>query len=589
MTTTGRFSAILALLLCALALAAPAGAQRRGQTHVTAKLTSGVVKLGGGVSLVITVVNARSAEVGELPRVDGLRIGELGPPSTSRQMRIVNGVSSYTESSEWRVAIRPDRAGDFEIPPIQLRGDGREVLTRALPLTVVEDLRGETLGFFELVTSSSSVYEGQPLEVELRFGWDLSIDPGIGRCNLSLPWWGELPGVLELEGATDPRARLVTIDLNRSDTIAVEQLAPVKRGQREYRCFRLRRRFMPTRSGGLEFPTSFMAFVQVIQRGRGGFFAREPDVTETYYVPAEAFEIEVLPLPEEDRPFDFTGAVGSFEVRASVDRRDVDAGDSIKLKVEWSGVGNFEFFEAPDLARMEHFRGFRVYGSTESKSADGREVVYDIAPISPDLSEIPPVPLSLFDTETESYSVLETRPIPIRVRALENASGLGAAEGLRGAYERDIRDIESRPPPGARAARPGVAGVIGALLAVPVLWLGFRRIARRKGDPDAPVERRRRKAARALRRELASAATASEQLAAAQRFLAARTREKPEAWLGRDTLEWARAHPEDGAIEPEGLRPVADLLARLEERAFGGDDGAMEPAALLRELKGAPL
>ena len=33
--------------------------------------------------------------------------------------------------------------------------------------------------------------------------------------------------------------------------------------------------------------------------------------------------------------------------------RDVDAGDSIKLSVEWSGDGNLDFFDPPDLARIE--------------------------------------------------------------------------------------------------------------------------------------------------------------------------------------------------------------------------------------------
>ena len=78
-----------------------------------------------------------------------------------------------------------------------------------------------------------------------------------------------------------------------------------------------------------------------------------------------------------------SGAVGVLSVRASADTRDVVVGDSIKLTVDWTGDGNLEFFEAPDLGLFDAFRGFQVYGSAEEKSLDRRRVVYDLVTDTP--------------------------------------------------------------------------------------------------------------------------------------------------------------------------------------------------------------
>ena len=85
------------IALLALVLALPARAFAQGQPSVTAQLSTGIVKLGQNVALLIQVDNARDATIDSFPEVDGLRIGPLGPMSTSQQSVISGGrwVSSY--------------------------------------------------------------------------------------------------------------------------------------------------------------------------------------------------------------------------------------------------------------------------------------------------------------------------------------------------------------------------------------------------------------------------------------------------------------------------------------------------------------
>ncbi len=577
-------------LLAALLLAAPA----RGQdVTVRAQLSSGVVKLGGDVVLVLEVENASSARVGALPAVDGLRFGQLAGPSRRESRVIVNGRMREYLSLRWTVRILPERAGDFTLPPIEVETPTGTRATRPIRFTVVEDLRGQELLFIELRPSSEQVYEGQPLAVELVFGWDVNLNNQVGGLDLSLPWWGDLPGVLEVDGEDRGlRSRQFEVSVNRDSTGLVEEIGTRQVGGREFRLFRLAKTLLPTRAGKLSFGQSYLQFVQVVERGRRDMFGfGTRDRTETFYVGTPAFEVDVQPLPETGRPFDFSGAVGTYEVRAEVDRRDVDAGDSIKLTVEWSGAGNFEFFEVPDLARLPAFEDFRVYGYNEEKGADHRIATYDLAPTSGAVRTVPPVPLSVFDPALGEYTRVESPAIPIRVRDLAGADGLEPLDEEEG-RERDIRDIVAATRSAGARRAPPAAAVGGILVAVPLGWWVLRALVRRRGDPDAPLERRRRAARRRLAADLRGARRADEQLRALHAFLAARTREPEQAWVGRDVEEFVAQRRGDGPERSghagdEAARALAAAVARLEAEAYGGGDQPLEAGEVRRAADAA--
>ncbi len=562
----------LGLLLALLTL--PAAAQRGGQTGVKAYLTSGVVKLGGQVRLVVTVENAREARLAGLPEVEGLEIGSLQGPSRRRTDSYVNGRLTRTVEHTWAASVRPRDLGEYRIPALEIVADSRRYSTPELALTVVEDLRGAELGLFEVRASSRRVVEGQPFSVELIVGFDAGIAQRVNYVNLSLPWWDQLSGTID-QGEPDeqPRgANWVEFDLNSAGRIRAERLPEREVRGRQFIVFRLVRSFLPTRSGQLEFPVSFVEFGEV--ENTRDFFRPERRKVETWYARADEFAIEVVPLPEKGRPVDFTGAIGSITAQADADPRDVDAGDSIKFTVEWTGPGNLEFFGPPDPDRLESFGAFRVYGMTEeTKDIDRRRVVYDLVPLTSQVDEIPPLPLVVFDPELDAYRTVETQPIAIRVRALEDPAGLTVDDSSE-QFGSDVRDIVARPLEARRERRPPGWLVGGLLLTTPLVWLGLRTAVRRRGDPDAPLERRRRRARRQLARALAGEPDARVQLDALHAFLAARTREPDAAWSGRDVRAWVGDGGGDRApgalLDPERATALAALTEELERAAYGG-------------------
>ena len=522
----GALFAVCALLL----LAQPARPQSGGGgASLRAYLTSGVVRLGDRVALVVTVENARSSELGTLPSVKGLGIGPVSPPSEQRSIVFLGARRQESLTRTWTIPLRPQEVGLYALPAFDVLVDGVARRTNELSLNVVRDLKGEELGFLEVRTSTPKVVIGQPFTIEVLFGFDLAISGTTDYANLSLAWWGSLPGLLEnAPPSPDPARARVQIIVNDRELVEVEQLANRSLRGREFLQLRLIRSFTPTREGRIELPTSHFEFGRTVQSQ--DFFRTRREKGETYFVRAAEVALDVIPLPEQGRPLDFSGAIGSIRARADATPRDVDAGDSIKFKVEWTGAGNLEFFTAPDPARLDAFREFRVYGKSEERALERRVVTYDLSPISSSVTEVPALPLSVFDPETGRYGVVSTEPLPVRVRALEGASGLAVEDKER--FRSDILDVEVGPGAPAPVAPLGAKWIVAALVLVPVGWLALRTAVRRHGDPAAPAARARRRARRELASNLTRANVARAQLELVHRFLAARTNRPVEAWVG---------------------------------------------------------
>ena len=569
---------MLLLLLFVGASFAPVAAAQSEATY-GARLTTGVVKLGEELELLIVVENAE-AEIDGIPTVEGLEFGRLRTQTPSRRIEITGARRRETITRSWRVSIRPLGVGDYEIPGVALTVGGQSVVTPPLNLSVVEDMRGEELGFFEVRLSSASVVEKQPIEIEMLFGWDEGIASEVDYANLILPWWGKLPELLELERPPGMMSHEATITLNSRERVVVEETASHRERGRTFRTFRLRRVFLPTRSGEISLERPFLEFGKQDRRSIFGSGRKR----ETYFVSGEPIVINVTTLPSEGQPVEFTGAIGTFDVRAEADTRDVDVGESIKVEVSYAGTGNMQFFDPPDLSRGDAFKGFRVFGSRNlAKSLDRRTIEFDLAPLTDDVVEIPPIRLAVYDPELAAYTEVATRAIPIRVRALEDEVVLEEGEEGRG-FSDDIRDVRSAPI-GAAGSEDGLAApgpITLGLIALGTIfaWLTLRtEIRRRRGDPNAPVERRRRRARKELARELSSAADDSDELRALLRFLAARTREPEWAWVGRNPLVYLSDH--DDPELAEGGEVLALTIGKLETAAYAGrgagSNGAGKP------------
>src|SRR5207245_7402500 len=129
---------------------------------------------------------------------------------------------------------------------------------------------------------------------------------------------------------------------------------------------------------------------------------------------------EVSPLPTNNVPADFNGAVGSYSLNLALSTNAVTVGDPITLTVQIGGHGPIESLT---LSSPEKWRDFKVYPpitkveTTDQFGLDGTKTFEQaIIPENADTKELPPVSFSFFDPEQKSYHTVTHPATPIIVR-----------------------------------------------------------------------------------------------------------------------------------------------------------------------------
>ena len=163
---------------------------------------------------------------------------------------------------------------------------------------------------------------------------------------------------------------------------------------------------------------------------------------------APGIEIQVDPLPE--RPANFSGGVGQFNISAQLDKTSTKANDPVSLRIIVSGVGNLKLIKQPVINIPKDFDQYDPKITDQTKlTTNGLEgsKIYDflIVPRHQGKYEIPPVEFTYFDTTSGSYKTARSEGFTLDVA---KGSGAGAVNdftdqaGLK-ELNKDIRYIKT--------------------------------------------------------------------------------------------------------------------------------------------------
>ncbi len=496
---------MIARAVVALVFAAAVAAQTPRQPNVRIYgPVPGIVRLGESSQLTVHVDDANGAVSVVPPKVEGLDI-RVGPPSTQSRMTITGG---RREESHWttiQVALRPHAVGKLLVPPFTIRVGTTESTSQPFTIETVKDIRGAERGYLRVVPSAKRVYAHEPLHVTIEAGVDAGLALVTGTLpgghsgfdvELMVPWLRELPGTVTLSEPASTGGPMILVE---GRWLSVRHAPRLPAGEKTFQQFTLERSFLPTRPGTIELAGAVSRFKVLTGPPRRGMFNERIDEPELFHVYANPISIEVLPLPEDGRPNEFTGAVGRFTLTADVDKRRVRVGTSVKLTLTIEGAGNLEFLDPPTL---DGWKGFHRFGQTVRRDREKVEVVYDIAPLDASVTEIPPVTFAYFDTRPgeERYRTIATDAIPLVVEALPEGEVLAPlAESVRAAVTPGVDDIHDLPDfdgPPVVAAAPPSAGFAFGIAVAPWLVAGLAFVAwRRRSAVQADVTGRRRRGA----------------------------------------------------------------------------------------------
>ncbi|HLA76762.1 MAG TPA: BatD family protein [Vicinamibacteria bacterium] len=409
------------------------------------------------------------------PRLQNLRVA--GGPGVSTQLSIVNGV--MTSSRTYTYVLQPLAVGPAEIGSARVKLESGEKTTAPIALEVVpgsvrpktarEDERARdplddedpfavfrprrAAGpppkvFVEAVPSRNQLHVGEPLTLtyylytqaavsDLQFG-DAPQFPGFWVENLEKP-------------DTDPAGEAVT-----------------HQGEAMRRLPVLRRLLFPTKAGRLTLPS--VGFK--IRLPRRSLFDAGGEIERT----TKPVTITALTLPEAPG---FSGAVGRFEVQASLDRSEVALGDAATLRIKVQGRGNLKWVEKGPEPSLT---GAKVYPpqvkseieATPSGMSGSKTWEFVVVPETSGTIEIPRLPFSYFDPEARKLVAAETAPLTLTVRGAPSAVSVTAtaAPASRPSSSLTLRaDLDPPSPFLPRLSATALAAGLGlALVLHATLW-----------------------------------------------------------------------------------------------------------------------
>jgi tetratricopeptide (TPR) repeat protein len=322
-----------------------------------------------------------------------------------------------------------------------------------------QDDRAATAAFVEMGCPRTSWYVHEIVPITIRIGYDPAFfkesvlqttrqDLDV-RVQVQAAFLDGLPGTTPITDDERVPGGVATLALNGARAEG-RRGADRATGGRAYATVDVVRRLALDLPGRVVVPGARATFACATAFDEDLALGRIPRDRREVSVAASELVLDVLPLPEEGRPPGFSGAVGRFTIQARAEPRELAVGESLKLELAIAGFGNLPSFSPP---RLDALRGFRALGMIERPGGRERRLVFDLVPVSDDVTEVPAVDFTFFEPHPQPrYRTIRTTPIPLTVRAApEGALQAAAPEPAPAAVpgKDDIFDLE---PAGAALA-----------------------------------------------------------------------------------------------------------------------------------------
>lgn len=172
----------------------------------------------------------------------------------------------------------------------------------------------------------------------------------------------------------------------------------------------------PQKSGRLEIPRNRTTIQIPLEVDDSPFLGQLEDRT----LATQPIIIEVKPLPQANKPQDFSGAVGEFVIQSSLSTKTPKTNEAFTLRYVLQGSGNLKMAQLPQLVFPEELEVYPPTDHTEeiSQSSDliiTRTIEYSVIPRSVGRYTLPAFSLSYFDPKTAQYKRLQTAVVDIVV------------------------------------------------------------------------------------------------------------------------------------------------------------------------------
>lgn len=408
-------------------------------------VSSNQVVLGESIQLNITFHGATDTTPPQLPQIKDFSIRYVGP---STQWTIIN--NQVSSAVTFMYSLIPLKTGKFTIGPFSIKYKGETFQLKAIEIEVlksnqkssgrvktpdtspgIDQAKLADMIFLVIRTKKEKIY----LNELIPFTITLYIRDDLGVGDIQYPKL-EVPGFFvnafdkPRQYAKELKGFLYNV-IEFSSSLFAMKTGKLILGPAKLNCSLLIKKKKSRRSRTL-FDDFFGGdpFEDFFDMGFG---------VEKYPLELESnkVELDVLPLPEEGKPMDFSGAIGDFQMKLSAEPRKLKVGDPITLRIVIEGNGNFSSVKMPNLSGLN---GFKTYEPHIEQKENKKIFEQILMPQNTDIKEIPEITFSFFNPEEHTYRTIKKSAIPIEVHKPEKEEEIKIVE-----LPKNITSIETLP------------------------------------------------------------------------------------------------------------------------------------------------
>lgn len=370
----------------------------------------------------------------------------LSGPNQSTSMQIINGVSSSSLTLSY--ILLPNTTGSFTIGSATIQYQGNTLQTEPIKITVVKGsqkpndqkssgVSNEEIAknlFIRATIDKNKVYQGEQVTVTYKLYTRLNIaaQMSVDKLPQYQGFWAE------------------EIETSRNIAFTTEVV-----DGKQYRVGILKKAALfPNQIGRLEVTPLELTIPIQIQKKKNpnniwdDFFGDPFGRSEIMEYPAKSntVKVDVLPLPENNKPASFKGAVGRYDFNVTLDKSKLKTNEPVSLKFNITGTGNIKLLELPDF---ELPNGFEKYDpkieeqiNRTGKIAGLKKAEYLLIPRLPGTREIPAIEFSYFDPERKTYQILKSKSFNLSIEQGSSPAPEIAQQNID-QLESDIRYIKT--------------------------------------------------------------------------------------------------------------------------------------------------
>jgi hypothetical protein len=327
----------------------------------------------------------------KMPSFDGLH--QLGE-STLNSVSINNGEVHNVSGLE--VILVADQEGEYTIGAATISIGGKRYKTNPIKITVKKGLKPKTEpgkrlqgAFLTTEVSEANPFLNQEVILTVKiYARDYSI---LNRLrNYKEPDFSHLVAKYVSEKVNNS----VRQELVNGVTFVSQELA-------RYILF-------PQKTGDLEIdPFSIHVLIS-------GYYG-----SENVELTSDPILLKVRNLPP-GKPENFSGAIGNYNLNASISKKETKSNEAVNLEVEIIGSGNLNTLKTPKVGMPEHIETFaptkKEVIELRPSGMKGKIVEnHVLVPAFGGEYKIGPISFNYFDPEQKKYVTLKTKPFDLKV------------------------------------------------------------------------------------------------------------------------------------------------------------------------------